>query len=344
MEHSQADIARPDAGSGRETRTCDADDPAAIGRAVAVLRAGGLVAMPTETVYGLAADAGDPQAVARVFAAKGRPRFNPLIAHVADARMAARCVGIPPAARDLIDAFWPGPLTLVLPRRADAPIAEAASAGLPTLAVRAPAHETAHALITAFGGPLVAPSANLSGHVSPTRAEHVLADLEGRVDLVLDAGACSVGLESTVVRVTTEGRVRILRPGAVTPADLARVLGDDAPIDGTRTTTQAVRIEAPGMLSRHYAPEKPLRLDVRTPAPDEFLIGFGKVAGDANLSPAGDLREAAARLFALLRKAEASERPRIAVAPIPEEGLGLAIRDRLSRAARPRHERKEAGR
>ncbi len=332
MEYSQADIAPPvQAGSGR-TAIRAAEDPEAITQAVAVLRAGGLVAMPTETVYGLAADATNPCAVARVFEAKGRPRFNPLIAHVPDAEMAARHVEIPPLAEALISAFWPGPLTLVLPRRKGTPIADLASAGLPTLAVRAPAQETARQLIAAFGAPLVAPSANLSGHISPTRAEHVLADLDGKLDLVLDAGPCVLGVESTVVRVMPDAPVRILRPGVLTREDLEQVVRQRAVIEDDERKTEST-IDSPGMLERHYAPAKPLRLDAAMPRKGEFMIGFADIGGDANLSSTGDLHEAAARLFALLREAEASDRPRIAVAPIPVEGLGLAIRDRLRRAA-----------
>ncbi len=302
----------------------------AITEAVAALKAGALVGMPTETVYGLAADAANPQAVARIFAAKGRPRFNPLIAHVADRAMADRLAHIPPAADALIARFWPGPLTLVLDRRPDAPVAELATAGLSTVALRAPAHASAQALITALGRPVVAPSANRSGHVSATTADHVAADLGGRVAVILDAGPCRIGLESTVVRVEAEGRWWLLRPGAIAEEDITSLLGPPARAEADR----ADRPLSPGLLLRHYAPGKPLRLDVTTAEADEFLIGFGAVAGEVTLSARGDLTEAAARLFALLRKAEASPKPRIAVAPIPARGLGRAIRDRLERAAR----------
>ncbi len=308
----------------------------AVAEAVAALEAGALVGMPTETVYGLAADAANPEAVARIFAAKGRPRFNPLIAHVTDRAMADRLARIPPAAEALIARFWPGPLTVVLDRRPDAPLAELATAGLPTIALRAPAHATAQALIAAFGRPVVAPSANRSGHVSPTTAAHVAADLENAVAVILDAGPCAVGIESTVVRVEADGRWWLLRPGAITEEEIAPLLGPPARAEADR----ADRPLSPGQLLRHYAPGKPLRLDATAAEADEFLIGFGSIAGEATLSARGDLTEAAARLFALLREAEASPKPRIAVAPIPACGLGRAIRDRLERAAR---EEKPAG-
>ncbi len=308
----------------------------AIAEAAAALADGALVGMPTETVYGLAADAANPQAVARIFAVKGRPHFNPLIAHVADRAMAGSLARIPPAAEILITHFWPGPLTVVLDRRPDAPVAELATAGLPTIALRAPAHATAQALIATLGRPVVAPSANRSGHVSPTTAAHVAADLKDAVAVILDAGPCAVGIESTVVRVEADGRWWLLRPGAITEEEIASHLGPPARAQADRTG----RPLSPGQLLRHYAPGKPLRLDATTAEVDEFLIGFGPVAGEVTLSARGDLTEAAARLFALLREAEASPKPRIAVAPIPARGLGRAIRDRLERAAR---EEKPAG-
>ncbi len=302
----------------------------AIAQAVAALETGALVGMPTETVYGLAADATNAEAVARIFAAKGRPRFNPLIAHVVDRTMADRLARIPTAAEALIARFWPGPLTLVLERRQEAPVAELATGGLPTIALRAPAHPAARALITRLGRPVVAPSANRSGHVSPTTAAHVAADLGNSVAVILDAGPCALGIESTVVRVEADGRWWLLRPGAITEEALTALLGPPVRAEAER----AGRPLSPGQLLRHYAPDKPLRLDATTAESDEFLIGFGPVAGAVTLSARGDLTEAAVRLFALLREAEASPKPRIAVAPIPARGLGRAIRDRLERAAR----------
>ncbi len=320
---------RATAREGSAARILPAAAESALAEAVEALEAGRLVGMPTETVYGLAADALNPAAVARIFAAKGRPRFNPLIVHVTGRDMAAGLAEIPPAAESLIARFWPGPLTLVLDRRPAAAIAELATAGLPTVALRAPAHPVARELIARLGRPVVAPSANRSGHVSPTTAAHVAADLGAEVAVILDAGPSTVGIESTVVRVEADGRWRLLRPGAVTEEEIAALLGppaDDAPDSPGRPLS-------PGRLLRHYAPTKPLRIDVTRPGRDEFYIGFGRQRADANLSERGDLTEAAARLFALLREAEAGTKPRIAVAPIPDEGLGRAIRDRLIRAA-----------
>ena len=294
--------------------------PAAIAEAARLIGEGGIVAMPTETVYGLAADAGNGAAVARIYEAKGRPRFNPLIVHVRDLASAERIARFDEAARALAERFWPGPLTLVLPLREDAAIASLVTAGLPTVALRAPAHPAMRDLLEACGRPLAAPSANASGRISPTKAEHVLAGLGGRIPLIVDAGPTAHGLESTIVAVA-DGRLRLLRPG---PIDLGL-----AP-DGEG------RVEAPGQLASHYAPLKPLRLDATEAGPGEWLIGFGAVAGDASLSPGGDLIEAAANLFDRLHQAEASDRARIAVAPIPDEGIGAAINDRLRRAAAPR--------
>jgi len=304
-------------------------DAAAIARAAAVLRAGGLVALPTETVYGLAADAANATAVARIFAAKGRPHFNPLICHVPDVNAAAELVHIGPLAARLAEAFWPGPLTLVLPKREGAPVADLVGAGLDTLAVRAPAHPVARRLLEAFPRPLAAPSANRSGRVSPTTAAHVAADLGKNVDLILDGGACDVGIESTIVAVADD-TVSLLRPGGITSEEIARAAGRplaSATPDG---------VTAPGMLSSHYAPAAPVRLDATGKRAGEFLIGFGPVAGDISLSPTGDLVEAAAGLFAALRRADAAAPAAIAVAPIPDVGLGRAINDRLRRAAAAR--------
>jgi L-threonylcarbamoyladenylate synthase len=301
-------------------------DTAGVLLAAALLRTGSVVAIPTETVYGLAADATNPDAVARIYAAKGRPSFNPLIAHVSGAEMAAKHVEIPPLAHRLIDAFWPGPLTLVLPRKPESPIAAIVTAGLPTLAVRCPDHPVPQALIAALGRPLAAPSANASGRISATRAEHVLKTLGGRIPLIIDGGRCRGGIESTIVAVDGD-HLRLLRPGGV-PREALEAF---API-----SLGGSGIEAPGMMESHYAPSKPLRLDAQTASDDEFLIGFGAVAGDISLSPTGDALEAAARLFDCLHAADASGADAIAVAPVPREGLGAAINDRLRRAAAPR--------
>jgi L-threonylcarbamoyladenylate synthase len=295
-------------------------DAEGIARAAELLRGGGLVALPTETVYGLAARADSDEAVARIYEAKGRPNFNPLIVHVASLSDAERLAGFSKTARALAAAHWPGPLTLVLPRRRDAILAGAVSAGLPTLALRCPAHPAMRAVLAALGAPLAAPSANRSGFVSPTRADHVLATLDGRIDAVLDAGPCSEGLESTIVAVRQDEGIDVLRPGPI-------VIGAAA--------AEADAIEAPGQLASHYAPGKPVRLEASAAANDEFLIGFGAVTGDCSLSSTGDLAEAAARLYACLHEAARAPQPRIAVAAIPEVGVGLAINDRLRRAATP---------
>lgn len=288
-----------------------------IAEAARLILSGEAVAVPTETVYGLAADATNAEAVARIYAAKGRPSFNPLIVHVPDLAAAEALAVFGPEARALAEKHWPGPLTLVLPKRAEAPLPSIVTAGLPTVAIRVPAHPAMQALLRAAGRPLAAPSANASGAISPTRAEHVLKSLSGRIPLVIDAGPTSVGLESTIVAADGDA-LRLLRPG---PIDL----GLPPPSSG--------KIQAPGMLARHYAPAKPLRLGAAERLPLEYLIGFGPVPGDATLSVSGDLVEAAARLFDLLHQADASDAQTIAVAPIPAEGLGLAIRDRLRRAA-----------
>lgn len=301
------------------------DQDAAIAQAAAVIRAGGTVAVPTETVYGLAARADDAAAVAAIYRAKGRPDFNPLIVHVADRAMAGRLAMFDALAERLVTAFWPGPLTLVLPRREDAPVCAAVSAGLPTLALRCPAHPVMRALIAESGLPLAAPSANRSGAVSPTRAAHVIASLGDRVDLVLDGGATEQGIESTIVAIRDNGW-SLLRPGPITRDQIAAIAGPEAPA--------AERgIEAPGQLASHYAPGKPVRLNADAAAGDEFLIGFGAIAGHVSLSPAGDCAEAAARLYACLHAAAAAAQPRIAIAPVPHSGMGEAINDRLRRAA-----------
>ncbi|HET9428946.1 MAG TPA: L-threonylcarbamoyladenylate synthase [Allosphingosinicella sp.] len=293
--------------------------PAAIAAAAELILAGEPVAIPTETVYGLAADATNGEAVARIYAAKGRPSFNPLIVHVRDLDQALNIARFEPMALDLASRFWPGPLTLVLPLREDSMIAPLVTAGLPTVALRCPAHPAMRDLLKATARPLAAPSANASGRISPTRAEHVLSSLGGRIRLVVDGGPTEHGLESTIVAVAG-GKLRVLRPGPIT-------LGD--------ADADSSKIEAPGQMASHYAPAKPLRLEASEAASNEWLIGFDAVDGDSNLSATGDLIQAAANLFSALHDAEASNRPRIAVAPIPDVGLGKAINDRLRRAAAP---------
>lgn len=319
----------------RETRLLGAADADAAGRLIAE---GRLVAFPTETVYGLGADATDPLAVATLYAAKGRPSFNPLIAHVLSID-AARALGrFDETAARLAEAFWPGPLTIVVPCAEDAPVCDLARAGLPSVALRAPDHAMARALLAAAGRPVVAPSANRSGRVSPTSAAHVLADLDGRVDAVLDGGETSVGLESTIVA-CLDGEARLLRPGGLPREEIEAVLGWSL----ASPVADAAAPLAPGRLTSHYAPNAAVRLDARDVSPGEAYLGFGPdgglgahAAAYENLSVAGDLREAAARLFAALRRLDASGAERIAVAPIPAGGLGDGIRDRLERAAAPR--------
>jgi L-threonylcarbamoyladenylate synthase len=317
------------------TRTLPFGDEA-IAEAARLIAAGQPVAIPTETVYGLAADATDAAAVARIYAAKGRPSFNPLIVHVPDLAAAEQLAVFDQRALLLARAFWPGPLTLVLPRRPRAPIAALVTAGLDTIAIRVPAHRAMRALLAATGKPLAAPSANASGSISPTRAQHVLDSLGGRIALIVDDGATERGLESTIVR-EVFGMTRILREGPITSDAVRRALGgDEAAVE--RFDTQVDRpdtIEAPGQLSSHYAPRKPLRIDAPRAAPDEWLIGFGATAGDDTLSAAGDLEEAATRLFDALHRADASPKAKIAVAPVPDDGIGAAINDRLRRAAYP---------
>jgi L-threonylcarbamoyladenylate synthase len=300
--------------------------PDAIAAAAALIAAGEIVAVPTETVYGLAADSGNAEAVARIYAAKGRPSFNPLIVHVPDLATVEALAEVDEQARTLAHRFWPGPLTLVLPLRAGAPIARLVTAGLDTVAIRVPAHRAMRALLEAAGRPLAAPSANRSNGISPTRASHVTASLGARVPLIVDDGACEAGLESTIVR----GR-EVLRPGPLTRDVLFP--GEGVPLNsGLRGSTEGV-VTAPGQLATHYAPNKALRLNAVRAEGDEYLIGFGPVAGDTTLSTNGDLIEAAAGLFDALHRADASDRARIAVAPIPATGIGEAINDRLARAA-----------
>jgi len=292
-----------------------------IAEAARLIGEGQPVAIATETVYGLAADAENAEAVARIYEAKGRPSFNPLIVHVPDLLAAQRIGDFSDDAKRLAEEHWPGPLTIVVPLKADAGIASLVTAGLATIAVRAPAHPAMQALLRAVGRPLAAPSANASGSISPTRAEHVLKSLGGRIPFIVDAGRTERGLESTIVA-STGGELRLLRRGPI-----------EVP-DAHEETSGA--IEAPGQLASHYAPAKPLRLNATTAGPGEFLIGFGSIGGNDNLSATGDLVEAASRLFDLLHHADASAEPHIAVAPVPDSGLGAAINDRLRRAAAPR--------
>lgn len=304
---------------------CLAFGPEALAEGAALIAAGLPVAVATETVYGLAADATNARAVAAIYAAKGRPSFNPLIVHVASLAEAEAIALFDDAARALAAAFWPGALTLVLPLRPDALIARLATAGLETIALRLSAHRAMQGLIAAAAKPLAAPSANASGGISPTRAAHVLASLGGRIPLVIDDGPTAAGIESTIV---LAGKApRLLRPGPITAEQVAGVIG-------RRLGIAPGGIIAPGGLASHYAPTKPLRLNATAAAPGEWLIGFGAVTGDDTLSASGDLIEAAARLFDALHSADAAPPARIAVAPVPSDGIGAAINDRLARAAR----------
>ena len=306
-----------------------------IGEAARALRQGKLVAFPTETVYGLGGDATSDRAVAAIFAAKGRPSFNPLIVHVANIASAAQYAELSPKAQAVARAFWPGPLTLVLPRRRDCKISLLATAGLDSVAIRVPAHKIAQTLLMMAGLPLAAPSANPSGRLSPTSADHVMADLGDKVEFVIDGGACSVGVESTVLSLL-EDRPRILRPGAVTADVLSAALKETVQIE--QGTEDAAAPRSPGRLLSHYAPTLPVRLEAASAGPGEALLGFGPAAPkDAlNLSPTGDLQEAAANLFAMLRQLDDPRHRAIAVMPVPDTGLGVAINDRLRRAAAPR--------
>ena len=300
--------------------------PLDLARAASLLRDGELVAFPTETVYGLGGDARSDIATARIFAAKDRPHFNPLIVHVPDLATAQTYAHFSPAALELAARFWPGPLTLVLPLIANT-LSPLATAGLATVAIRIPAHPTARALLRAAGIPLAAPSANPSGKLSPTTAAHVAATLTGRIAAILDGGPCTVGLESTILSLDPP---TLLRPGGLSTELIEPFTGPLAPA--------GPNITAPGQLASHYAPNAPLRLNATTAHPNETLIGFGPIKGPLTLSPTGDLTEAAANLFATLRAADTLAGPsgRIAVAPIPDHDLGRAINDRLTRAAAPR--------
>lgn len=302
-------------------------DADGLAQAARIIAGGGTVAVPTETVYGLAARADDAGAVAAIYRAKGRPDFNPLIVHVPDVTAAELLAVFDERAHALAAAFWPGPLTMVLPRRTDAQLAAAVSAGLPTVALRCPAHPVMLGLLKTCGLPLAAPSANRSGGVSPTCAGHVADSLGERVDLILDGGRTSQGIESTIVGLRDDGTWSILRPGPIQERDIALIIG------GKHDVTTSSGIEAPGQLASHYAPGKPVRLDAQAAEDDEFLIGFGALSGDVSLSPEGDLAEAAAQLYACLHIAAAATQTRIAVAPIPDTDIGQAINDRLRRAA-----------
>jgi L-threonylcarbamoyladenylate synthase len=325
--------------SPRATRVLHAED-AAIAQAARILAAGGLVAFPTETVYGLGADASNGEAVARLYAAKGRPSFNPLIAHVPDLAAARALAAFSAEAARLAQAFWPGPLTLVLPKAPGCLVAELATAGLDSIAVRVPDHPVAQAILAAFRRPVVAPSANRSGHVSPTTAAHVLADLNGRIDLVIDGGATPVGVESTIVACLDEPM--LLRPGGLSRAAIEGALG--RPLAGAPASAAAEAPRAPGMLASHYAPRTPIRLEADSVTAGEALLAFGptppqgadKAAQVLNLSARGDVIEAAAKLFSYLRLLDGTGATAIAVMPIPHDDLGEAINDRLRRAAAPR--------
>jgi L-threonylcarbamoyladenylate synthase len=321
------------------TQTIEAG-PTAVELAARTLKTGGLVAFPTETVYGLGADATNGEAIARLYAAKERPSFNPLIAHVADAAAARPLARFDAAAERLAAAFWPGPLTLVLPRAAGCPVADLATAGLDSIAVRVPNHPVAQSILAALGGPVVAPSANRSGHLSPTTAQHVLADLGGRIELIIDGGAAAMGLESTIVACVD--RPVLLRPGALPRAEIERML---PLIEEAAAAAAADTIpRAPGQLASHYAPRARLRLAATRIRAGEAVLAFGPTPAAGaelaalalNLSPRGDLIEAAAKLFSHLRALDASGAATIAVMPVPREGLGEAINDRLERAAAPR--------
>ena len=300
------------------------------------------VAIPTETVYGLAADATNPDAISRIYEMKGRPRFNPLICHIADLDMARRYVDFDPISQKLAEAFWPGPLTLILPMKPASGVHPLASAGLDTLGIRMP-EGFSRAVIKRYGKPLAAPSANISGKISPTSAEHVATDLGGKLALILDAGPAEIGLESTIIKVDGD-EIRLLRPGGLDVADIEKLTGKPV----LRSGTAAAAIEAPGMLASHYAPAAAVRLNAVDVKPGEVLIRFGGTAlpGEANatlvlnLSPSANLREAAANLFAYMKRADASGAATIAFGPIPSEGLGEAIIDRIERAAAPRERNK----
>lgn len=303
-----------------------AASPESVGLATAILRDGGIVAVPTETVYGLTANAASATGVAAIYRAKGRPDFNPLIVHVPDIAAVEKIASPDIRARKLAEIFWPGPLTMVLPLKEGAAIAGAVTAGLPTIALRCPAHPVMQALLQESGLFLAAPSANRSGGISPTRAAHVARSLGDAVPLIIDGGPSQTGLESTIIALRPNGW-QILRHGPIAETEIANLLGTP-PLPVTQQS-----IEAPGQLANHYAPAKPLRLNAENAADDEWLIGFGSRQGDDNLSPTGDLAEAAANLYDALHRADMGIKARIAIVPLPETGIGIAIADRLRRAA-----------
>ncbi len=307
-----------------DTAAYDSKD---IARAARLLRAGKLCAVPTETVYGLAADSSNAKAVAEIYRTKGRPDFNPLILHVLDL-YAAKLIGqFCPLSEKLASAFWPGPLTLVIPKVKNCPVTPAVTAGLETVALRSPAHPMMRALLEATGLALAAPSANRSGGISPTSPLHVAESLGNKAPFILDGGVASQGIESTIVKIEAN-QCYILRPGPITAEMIENII--DHPVTKLASVS---KITAPGQMVSHYAPSKPLRLNASSPAPDEFHIGFGNIDGDLNLSPSGDLAEAASNLFAYLHRADASQQRKLAVAPVRDDGIGVAINDRLKRAS-----------
>ena len=314
--------------TGQKTELLD-PDKRGIDQAATLLSAGLLVAFPTETVYGLGADATNGRAVAKIFAAKNRPQFNPLIVHVASAERARDFAIFNPVADRLAAAFWPGPLTLVLPTAPNCPLSELVTAGLSSVAIRVPQHELAQKLLRRFGGPIAAPSANPSGRISPTEPSHVLTGLDGRIAAIVDGGHCTVGLESTIVGLINEPT--LLRPGGLPVEAIENCLPQTLAIRDKQSDPNA-----PGQLPSHYAPRGSIRLNASEAKTDETLLGFGQMDSDLNLSPSGDLLEAAAKLFGALHELDSRGAGKIAVAPIPDHGLGLAINDRLTRAAAPR--------
>ncbi len=319
--------------SGKNVTEMVLADAQGIARAARCLEGGGLVAVPTETVYGLAARADSAEAVARIYEAKGRPSFNPLIVHVRDAEHAQNFVEWSDAADGAAALHWPGPLTMVLVRKAGAVLADAVTAGLPTLAVRVPAHPVMRDLLGSVEFPIAAPSANRSGFISPTTPRHVMTSLDGRIDMVLDAGATSAGLESSIFAPREDGSWEELRPGPIPRSAIGATLFNEG--QAQKNPAVEAHIRSPGQLASHYAPGKPVRLDAVEVAPDEFLIGFGGIGGDCTLSAGGHLGEAAANLYDCLHQGAASDKPRIAVASVPMKGVGRAINDRLKRAATP---------
>ncbi len=314
--------------SGKNVTKVVPADTVGLARAARILESGGIIAVPTETVYGLAARADSAVAVAKIYAAKGRPDFNPLIVHVRDAEHAQEIAEFGDAALKLARMFWPGPLSLVLPLKPNAGIAKAVTAGLPNIALRSPKHPVMRAVLRETGLALAAPSANRSEHISPTNADHVTASLACKCPLVLDGGASECGVESTIVALRNNGGWSLLRPGPIGKEVLIELLGPESDVS-------KVGVEAPGQMARHYSPGKPVRLNRETTHPGDFMIGFGDIPGDVNLSKSGDKNEAAARLYDCLHQAESAPNAGVSVAPIGSDGIGRAINDRLCRAATP---------